>query len=215
VAATSAQATEIVLTFEGLQDGEAVQNFYNGGTGGAGSSGTNYGINFADNGLTFIRHNAGGSGNFGDEPSPDTILTFGSGGAATMNVAAGFDAGFSFYYSAPYAGGTVTVWDASGGAAGGGNELASLTLPTTPDGFTAGCADNPGADFCPFVPFGVTFSGMAYSVDFGGTASDIGFDNITLGSETPVSGTPEPATFALFGGVALVAGGLKLRRLKA
>ncbi len=215
LAATAAHATSVVLTFEGLQDQEAVENFYNGGTGSLGSSGTNYGINFASNGLAIIRNNAGGNGNFGDEPSQSTALFFLNGGAATMNVAAGFDTGFSFYYSAVYSGGTVTVWDAAGGAAGGGNLLASLTLPTTPDGATSGCTDNPGANFCPFLPFGVAFSGTAYSVDFGGTENQIAFDNITLGAAVPISGTPEPATFALLGGAALLAGGLKLRRRKA
>ncbi|HTQ79133.1 MAG TPA: hypothetical protein VMM92_03995, partial [Thermoanaerobaculia bacterium] len=39
------------------------------------------------------------------------------------------------------------------------------------------------------VPIGVSFSGVARSVDFGGTANQIGFDNITFGSQTPNSGT--------------------------
>src|SRR5690242_20191664 len=94
--AGQARAAVVVLDFEGLQNLEAVNNFYNGGTGGNGSGpGTNYGIEFSTNSLAIIDADAGGSGNFGHEPSPDTILFFLSGGAATMNVAAGFDTGFS------------------------------------------------------------------------------------------------------------------------
>jgi hypothetical protein len=38
------------------------------------------------------------------------------------------------------------------------------------------------------------------SVDFSGTANQIGFDDITLGSATPgMSGSPEPCTSALMG----------------
>src|SRR4029077_7151835 len=37
----SAKAGTVVLTFEGLQDNEQILNFYNGGTGSLGSSGTN------------------------------------------------------------------------------------------------------------------------------------------------------------------------------
>ena len=38
-------ANAFVLDFEGLLDLEEIENFYNGGTGSAGSSGTNYGEN--------------------------------------------------------------------------------------------------------------------------------------------------------------------------
>jgi hypothetical protein len=51
------------------------------------------------------------------------------------------------------------------------------------------------------------------SVDFSGTANQIGFDNITLGSSTPMSGnSPEPATYALMGAGLLAAGLFRPRR---
>ena len=91
-----AQST-VTLTFEGLGNFEPVSQFYNGGTGGNGSGpGTNYGISFSPNSLALIDSDAGGSGNFGGEPSPDTVLFFTSG-TAVMNVPAGFATGFSFY----------------------------------------------------------------------------------------------------------------------
>jgi hypothetical protein len=77
----------------------------------------------------------------------------------------------------------VNVWD---GLNGTGNLLASFSLPSTPNPYNV------------FVPVGVTFMGTAQSVDFGGSANYIGFDDITLGSKTP-GNTPEPASLTLLG----------------
>lgn len=190
--ATPAQAS-VVLTFEGLQNLESVNSYYNGGTGGSGSSGgPNYGINFSNNSLALIDADAGGSGNTANEPSPETTLIFLSGGAAVMDVAAGFDTGFSFFYSAAGGlGGSVNVYDALGGT---GNILATLNL----DPNSGNCSGDPSGAYCEWTPIGVTFSGTAYSVGFGGSANYIAFDNITLGSATPGGGAvPEPATWAM------------------
>ena len=172
----------VVLTFEGLADGESVLNFYDGGQGGGGSGpGANYGITFADNALVFIDADAGGTGNFGGEPSPSTVMSFLQGSAATMNVPAGFSTGFSFFYSSPFQTGSVVVYD---GLNATGNVLATLNLPLTPNNG----APDPTGVYSPLVPFGVTFTGVAHSVDFGGSANSVGFDNITLGSGTPGGG---------------------------
>ena len=202
---TVGMAATTVLTFEGLQNQEAVMNYYNGGLGGNGSGpGPNYGVVFSSNALAIIDSDAGGTGNFGGEPSPSTILFFLSGGAATLNYAAGFDTGFSFYYSAVNQPGFINVYD---DVDAGGNLLATLQLPVTPsDG------GDPTGAFSPFFPIGVGFQGIAKSVDFGGTANQIGFDNITFGSETPGGGNgviPEPANFAAVGCV--LVSGLLLR----
>src|SRR4030067_2436143 len=95
-----AEAVIVVRDFEGLQNLEPINDFYNGGTGACGSSGgTNYGIAFTNTSLAVIAQDAGGTGNFANEPSPSTILFFLNAVGALMNVAAGFDTGFSFFYT--------------------------------------------------------------------------------------------------------------------
>ena len=193
---SAAQAAPFVLTFEGLGNLEPVGNFYDGGLGGNGSGpGPNFGVAFSPNSLAIIDADAGGTGNIGGEPTPDTVLFFLTGNAAIMNYAAGFTAGFSFYYSAINQPGFIAVYD---GLDGTGNLLASLQLPVTPsDG------GDPNGSFSPFFPVGVAFQGVARSIDFGGTVNQIGFDNITFGSDDPCEGdecvVPEPGSLALLG----------------
>ena len=189
-----ASANVITLTFEGLKDSEHILNFYNGGTGDLGSGpGPNFGISFGPDALSLISGANGGNGNFSGSPTMPTIAFFLTGPGDVMNVAAGFTTGFSFFYSAVNNAGTVEVWS---GPDGTGSLLASLFLPVTPSGGAPECTY--GA-FCPWFPVGVTFAGTAQSVIFTGTANQIGFDNITLGSETPTPGVPEPASLVLLG----------------
>lgn len=178
-------AEKLVLTFEGLANLEFVQDFYSGGTGGDGSGpGPDFGVTFSDNAQAIISAEAGGTGNFLLNPSGDTILFFLSGDAATMTLVDGFEDGFSFFYSAAFQPGVIRVYD---GPDGTGNVLAELDLPVTPG--TGGT----GFDFDNWQPVGVEFDGVALSVDFGGTIDQIGFDNITPGSDVPGGAEPPPA----------------------
>ncbi len=191
----AASAATIVLNFDGLNGSvnESPLNYYNGGFGSAGSGpGPNDGVVFSANSITGIAGDQpGGNTNAALAPSNPNILFFLTGGADTIDVAAGFTTGFSFDYSAVNQPGLINVYS---GLDGTGTVLASLTLPTTPLDGAPGCG---GFSFCPFVPIGVTFAGTAMSVDFGGTANQIAFDDITFGSATAGGGVPEPASWAL------------------
>jgi hypothetical protein len=215
VAAAAMRADTIALTFEGLTDQEAIDNYYNGGKGSKGSGpGPNYGITFGSDSLAIVSQAKGGGGNFDGAPSGKTIAFFLTGSGDVMNVASGFTTGFSFYYSAPNHPGSVSVYSGQNGT---GSILATLNLPLTPDGTSSPTPKTCSGDYnyCPWEPFGVTFDGTAQSVVFSGTANYIGFDNITLGSSTPVVGdSPEPASYALLAsGLGMVAWlGSRLRR---
>jgi hypothetical protein len=192
------------LTFEGMQDQEQILDYYDGGLGGDNSGpGPSYGITFGPYALALISDAQGGSGNFSGQPSGKTALFFQNQPSVAndvMNVAGGFSTGLSFYYTAIYAGGTVQVYS---GANGTGSLLATLVLPQTPS--TPGTPPCNSTDaFCPWEPFGASFSGTAHSVVFAGAANQVGFDNLTLGSVSPVS-TPEPesAWLLVIGGALL------------
>lgn len=200
---SSTMASTIVLTFEGLQSGESVENFYNGGTGSLGSSGPNVGVGFSPNTLASISSLQGGSGNFTNNPSGKTVMFFLSGSQSVMNIAAGFETGFSFYYSSISFAGSVTVFD---GLNGSGSILATINL------VPLGSNGTPGAAFDIWEPIGIGFAGVAKSVSFAGTDNRIGFDDITFGSDTPGAIIPLPSAGLLaMGGMLVVAGRRRTR----
>jgi PEP-CTERM motif len=195
-----AMAEPIVLTFEGVGNGVAVGNFYNGG------AGTNYGVSFSPATLAIVDADAGGTGNFANEPSPNTIMFFLDANNAILNLAAGFDTGFSFFYTSATAA-NVTVWS---GLNGTGTLLGTISLTAQ---YTNNCAGDPTGMFCHWDAIGVAFAGTARSINFGGTANQTGYDNITFGSDTPVGNVPEPSTYAMLG-LGLAGIGIAARRRK-
>lgn len=201
-AAMPAIAGPVTLDFEGLQNGEAINGFYNGGTGSLGSSGANYNVQFGPNALALIDSDAGGGGNFANEPTPSTIMFF-TTGSAVLNYAQGFTTGFSFYYTTVAFDGVVNVYDDLNAA---GNLLGSINLLALGVG-----TGDPTGDFGNWVVGSLNFSGTAKSVDFGGTVNQVGYDNITFGSTNP-NAVPEPSTLVLAG--LAFSGLLGLRRRK-
>jgi hypothetical protein len=198
----------VVLDFEGLGNLDEVQAFYNGGTSSLGYSGTNYGVQFFGNTLSIIDSDAGGSGNFANEPSPSTVMFFLSGANTGMNVPAGFTTGFSFYYSSAGSG-TVAVYDDLNGT---GSLLASMPLPAN---FSIACTGDPTGSFCHWDAVGVTFSGTAKSIIFSGVADQCAFDDITFGSETPGPAPAVPlSNWALYFGIFLMVVFVGFRFLK-
>ena len=198
----------VTLTFTGLQNLEAIENFYNGGTGSLGSSGTNYGIAFGSDALAIISDQDGGTGNVSSIPPPSTttVAFFLSGPGDVMDVAAGFTTGFSFSYAAAAAPGSVDVYS---GLDGTGTLLQTISLPATGD-------DCDGkTDFSCWANTGVSFNGTAESAIFTGTANEIAFANITLGASSVPTAVPEPGSFVLMGSGLMAAAGIIRRRLMA
>lgn len=186
--ASNASAAVITLDFEGAGNQAQLLEFYNGGTDSQGNSGVDYDISFGENALSIIDADDGGSGNIGNEPSPSTVLFFLSG-SAILNYEAGFDTGFSFFYTSVSFSGTVSVYD---GLDGTGNLLGTIDLPA----LGAGPGD-PNGSFSNWAAAGLEFDGIAKSIDFGGTVNQIAYDNVTFGSATPTPAIPEPSTYAL------------------
>ena len=184
---TVGSAQAITLGFEGIGDVKPIGSFYN-------TEPQDFDIVFSPNALALIDKDAGGTGNIANEPSPNTALFFLQGSASTLNALNGFNMGFSFYYSASYFPGSIKVYD---GLNATGNVLATLDLPKTPigPGDPQGGLGDPLGEFSTFAPIGVTFTGVAKSIDFGGTANQIVFDNVTFGSNIPgVDPTPPGGT---------------------
>jgi hypothetical protein len=201
-AGSVASASVITLNFEGVapypnNNNVLVGGFYNGGTSSAGFAGPNLGVEFNGDvqllclntaGTTCSNTSKGGLGVAGSDKGAIYFLS----GNPIMNVAAGFDTGFSGVFSAPFTPGTtVKVWSDLNAT---GSLLAELTLGTTT---AAGCQI--AGQYCPFVDFSLGFAGTAKSVQFGGTLNQQVFDDLTFGSTTPGGGgvVPEPATWAL------------------
>jgi len=181
LAQTGSPQTTFTLTFEGLHDNEEILDYYNGGKTGDGTGpGPNYGVSFGSGALALTSILDGGEGNFEFNPSGITTAYFLNGGGLVMNVPNGFQNGFSFYYAAAFERGAVTVYS---GVNKTGSVLATIALPVT--GSYCNGSNEP---YSCWNPIGVTFTGVAMSVDFGGSDNGIGFDNITLGSSTPTSG---------------------------
>lgn len=198
-----ASASIIVLDFEGAGNNAQLLNFYNGGTDSLGLSSTYYGIQFSSNALSLRDKDVGGTGNFANEPSPDTVMFF-IKGSAILNYTPGFDTGFSFFYSSKYAA-SVYVYDALNAT---GNVIATIDLLPQ---YADHCGGDPTGTFCNWSAIGAGFKGIAKSVDFGGTVQHTGYDNVTFGSAIPgmsepkllrlasAFALPEPASLALFG----------------
>lgn len=171
-----AHAQVITLDFEGLKNRESVLEFYNGGTGSLGSSGVNYGISFTAGAGALIDSDApGGTGNFANEPSPSTVMTWSSPGFS-MNAPSGFATGFALRYtsSTPI---TVTVYDGLNGS-GGVVGTASGAAQSTGNN----CIGDPNGQFCNWSELSVPLTGVGRSVVFSGTVGRSAFDNLTFGS---------------------------------
>jgi len=169
------------LDFDNLQCLERVGPYYAGGNGGLGTGpGPNYGVKFSCNALAVsvppaacpAANEQGYIVNSESVPSAPNAVFWLEGLHYSMNVPEGFKNSVSFYYSAPFYGGSVEVWTEVRGA---GEQLATMALSTN-----KACAFP--HNYCTWTQVTVNFTGTAKSVTFGGLPNYIAFDNITLGS---------------------------------
>lgn len=186
-----------LMSFSGLQDGQLVGNYYNGG------GGPNFGVSFSSNIYALKPVSEGGSGNFSPTlfgtPAIFISGTAGSMVTGTMNVTGGFSSGINFFYTAAF-GETVTVWS---GANGTGTVLATIALAAN-DG---NCAT---VGYCNWTNVRLSFSGTAASVTFSGPANGIGISDMTIGQST--TAIPEPSSMLLLGTGLVGFGAQRLRR---
>jgi len=181
-----ANSTDL-LTFAGLQNGQLVGNFYNGG---GLSSTPNFGVTFSSNVYGLWPVSQGGGGNFAPTllgmPAIFVSGITGSLVTGSLNATNGFSAGINFFYTAAFQE-TVTVWS---GANGTGTALAMIALAANDANCTV-------VGYCNWTDVGLSFSGTAKSVTFSGPANALGLSDITLGQST--SAIPEPSSIYLLG----------------
>lgn len=149
------------MDFEGIANGSNPGSFYTG-------------IEFQTNVSVLKDSDAGGTGNFANEPSPSSVMFFGSGSSCTMNVADGFTEYITFWFSTIFSTGQVRVYS-------GLNATGSLLGSFDCDALGAVGSGDPTGDFVKWEQGFVEFAGTALSVVFAGTANEICFDDVEIG----------------------------------
>jgi MYXO-CTERM domain-containing protein len=173
------------ITFEQVPGyTDSISNAYNGGTNAIGLSGPNYGISFSASVVSFANDGLGPGPNleyFSNAPSGNVVM-LDLDGTSFMNMVKGFEGTASFGYSSDVAAaGAVKIWSGLGGT---GTQLASFDLLGNSE---TGCTVV--GPYCNFNVLSTAFSGVAYSMTFGGNAGAVFFDDIT------VTAVPEASTW--------------------
>jgi hypothetical protein len=181
----------VTLDFDGLQDFEAVLNYYDGGYGSRGSGpGPDYGISFNSQAWVLLSNEGGGSGNFIKNPSGDSVGLGILGRDVVMSSRSGFVTKLSFWYAALFDPGTATIYDQMHAT---GNELAHLELPAL--GYDIDPEDPDAVVVNRWAHVEMYFDGIARSVTFNGEVF-IAIDDITLllyePLAPPIDDTPLP-----------------------
>lgn len=209
LAGFAVDAHAATMDFFGLRDGERPGAFYDGGAGAQGSVGGPQN----DFGVTFNNAIARCNIQLDCEQREQDILVFTNAPTLAandnglnyfVNVEGGFTGDVSFTFATPQAG-VAEFWSGVGGT---GIRLGSITLGTD------GCPD---LDHCAFRnTSGMVDRGLiAHSISFVGVSPEIfAIDNLSLNlADSPISGAPEPAAWALaLTGFGLAGASLRRRR---
>ena len=178
-AAPAFAAAPFTLDFEGVTGFTSILDYYNGGSDGAGHSGTNFGASFTGGAQGLVNDALGPY--FANAPTPVGVM-FAADPDAMLNVAAGVT-GLRFAYSTPTA--VVGGVKAYSGLNGTGSLLGTVNLAVTDPTYSQWKVGT------------LSFSGVARSFDFGASTGSAAFDNI--------SSVPEPSRVALMlAGIGLV-----------
>lgn len=182
---TGVSQAATTITFEQVPSyTSSISNAYNGGTNALGASGPNYGISFSASAVSLANDGLGNGPNgeyFSNAPSGNVVM-LDIDGTSFMNMAIGFVGTASFGYASDVAAvGAVKIWSGLGGT---GTQLASFDLAGNS---ATGCAV--AGPYCNFNVLSTAFSGVAYSMTFGGNAGAVLFDDIT------VTAVPEASTW--------------------
>lgn len=178
------------LTFEGLGNGQGIGGYYAGGAGG------DFGISFSANARSAIDSDAGGSGNFANEPSGSTAAYWSNGASSiSIDVANGFTSFSGYYTTISFTG----SWAIYSGAGATGSIVASGTFNAL--GSSSG---DPNGEFSNWELFGANGDGswIGRSIVLSGTSNEIGFDDLSFDI------VPAPGALALLA----LAGGARRRR---
>lgn len=177
----AAGASTRTIDFEGVSPGAEIADFYAAGGDGAGLIGPDLGVSFAGGAVAYPGDVT--TPLFANAPSPGKVMVA-EQPMATLNYAPGFVERLGFDYSAlGNAHEVVTIY---GGLDRTGPVLGRISLADNAQ--LDGCTE---AALCHWQRLELSFAGTARSIDFGGNAGKVAYDNITI---TPI---PEPGTYAL------------------
>lgn len=200
------RCSPVSWTFEGLADSEQVLAFYNGGSGGAGStSGQWSGVWFGPGLVGLVDRDAGGTGNFAKPPSGITVLGFAGTAGAYLEAQPGLSlSAVSFYYTPPGHSLSIHLYSGAGAT---GTLVQTLVLSGSRDS----CGVDPAAEFSCWVYFTTMLPPGVQSLSFSTWIGSALLDDMSVQTATAL---PEPpsGTLLVLGAAAFLGSSMRPKR---